>query len=79
MTQAYYRDADALLLLFDLTNPLSFQNIRVGPSCRLTHEHIEWSHDKSLVRPLISHLICDVDVWACRGGWGTCRSTRRSR
>ena len=28
MTQAYYRDADALLLLFDLTNPLSFHNIR---------------------------------------------------
>ena len=26
--QAYYRDADALLLVFDVTNPLSFSNIR---------------------------------------------------
>uniref|UniRef100_A0A8C5W5C0 small monomeric GTPase n=1 Tax=Microcebus murinus TaxID=30608 RepID=A0A8C5W5C0_MICMU len=31
VTHAYYRDAQALLLLYDITNKASFDNIRVGP------------------------------------------------
>ncbi|NXU87978.1 RAB37 protein, partial [Xiphorhynchus elegans] len=31
VTHAYYRDAQALLLLYDITSKMSFDNIRVSP------------------------------------------------
>ncbi|KHJ98656.1 Ras family protein [Oesophagostomum dentatum] len=31
VTAAYYRDADALLLVFDVSSRSSFENVRVGP------------------------------------------------
>ena len=30
VTHAYYRDADALMLVFDVTNRKSYENVRVG-------------------------------------------------
>uniref|UniRef100_A0A673V819 RAB37, member RAS oncogene family n=1 Tax=Suricata suricatta TaxID=37032 RepID=A0A673V819_SURSU len=78
VTHAYYRDAQALLLLYDITNKSSFDNIRVGPlhrpprsspggasagqDCFLLYGR-GVEHKTPL--PFEKHLSCDSEVINC--------------
>uniref|UniRef100_A0A8C4MLU5 RAB37, member RAS oncogene family n=1 Tax=Equus asinus asinus TaxID=83772 RepID=A0A8C4MLU5_EQUAS len=78
VTHAYYRDAQALLLLYDITNKSSFDNIRVGPPypppisiqgrvCAGRDCFLLCEKRVEQGTPLSSqkHLSCDSDVISC--------------
>ncbi|CAF90852.1 unnamed protein product, partial [Tetraodon nigroviridis] len=76
VTHAYYRDANALLLLYDVTNKASFDNIRTGPPA-------VWSWPVVLVieQVVTQHHILDLTSLAWGGrfwlGW-SCRARSSS-
>ncbi|XP_045848499.1 ras-related protein Rab-26 isoform X7 [Meles meles] len=49
VTHAYYRDAHALLLLYDVTNKASFDNIQLAPQAWLTETQEYAQHDVVLM------------------------------
>ncbi|KAK5850463.1 hypothetical protein PBY51_001343 [Eleginops maclovinus] len=69
VTHAYYRDANALLLLYDVTNKASFDNIRQLLGVKAAEHQMmkRWTHCVSVPHPLLclqcfsllsTHTIC---------------------